>query len=112
MMEVECRTVRSSSGTAMRRRDFMKIIGGAAAGWPLAAHAQPDGRVRRTVPIVFTGAGDPVANGLVRNIARPEGNTTGFSGSEPSVAGKRLDLLKEAAPHVSRVAIVFNPNTI
>src|SRR5262249_33576428 len=52
-------------------------------------------RATQTIPIVFTGAGDAVANGLVRNIARPEGNTTGFSASEPSVAGKRLELLKE-----------------
>jgi len=63
----------------------------------------------QTVPIVFTAAGDPVANGLLRNIARPEGNITGFSVAEPSVAGKRLGLLKEAAPRLTRVAIIFNP---
>src|SRR5262245_8707059 len=44
------------------------------------------------------GGGDPVAIGLVRNIAQPEGNSTGFSGPEPSIAGKYLGLLKEAAP--------------
>jgi putative ABC transport system substrate-binding protein len=68
-------------------------------------------RATQTIPIVFTGAGDPVITGMVRDIARPEGNTTGFSGSEPSLAGKRLELLKEAAPHVSRVAVIFNPDT-
>jgi len=175
----------------MRRREFITLVGGATVGWPLAARAQQDGRVRRigmlvggaqndpdeqsnlgvlrdhlakvgwvdgrnvridlrwgagddermsaaavelvslaadviitstgaatraaqratqTIPIVFTAAGDPVANGLVRNIQRPEGNTTGFSGSEPSIAAKRLELLKEAAPHVSRVAVIFNPD--
>jgi putative ABC transport system substrate-binding protein len=62
-----------------------------------------------TIPIVFIGGGDPAAIGLVRNIERPEGNTTGFSGPEPSIAGKYLELLKEAAPRISRVAIVFNP---
>jgi putative ABC transport system substrate-binding protein len=67
-------------------------------------------RATQTIPIVFTGAGDAVANGLVRNIKQPEGNTTGFSGSEPSVAAKRLEVLKEAAPHVSRVAVIFNPD--
>jgi putative tryptophan/tyrosine transport system substrate-binding protein len=62
-----------------------------------------------TIPIVFTAGGDPVANGLVRNIARPEGNITGFSSREPSIAGKCLELLKEAAPRVTRAAILFNP---
>ena len=165
----------------MERRQFITLLGGAAAAWPMAARAQQDGRVRRigwlnsgteneagsrtsraafldalaksgwidgrnlridlrfaagdpdqirvlaaelvgltpdaivtgsgattqavrkqsqTIPMVFTAAGDPVANGLVMNIARPEGNITGFSVAEPSVAGKRLALLKEAAPHV------------
>jgi putative tryptophan/tyrosine transport system substrate-binding protein len=173
----------------MRRRQFITLLGGAAA-WPLAARAQQDERVRRvgwligraendpftqasraafqealaklgwiegrnlridlrfaaddpyrirayamelvglapdvivtgsavatravqqqtqTIPIVFVGGGDPAAIGLVRNIARPEGNTTGFSGPEPSIAGKWLELLKEAVPRVSRVAIIFNP---
>ena len=55
-------------------------------------------------------AGDPAATGLVRNIARPEANTTGFGVSEPSIAGKWLGFLKEAAPHISRVAVIFNPD--
>jgi putative ABC transport system substrate-binding protein len=63
----------------------------------------------QTIPIVFTGGGDAAANGLVKNIARPEGNTTGFSSSEPTAGGKWLELLKEAAPRITRVAIVFNP---
>ena len=63
----------------------------------------------QAIPIVFIGGGAPAAIGLVRNIERPESNTTGFSGPEPSIAGKYLGLLKEAAPRVSRVAIVFNP---
>jgi putative tryptophan/tyrosine transport system substrate-binding protein len=67
-------------------------------------------RATQRIPIVFTAAGDAIANGLVRNITRPEGNTTGFSGSEPTIAAKRLELLKESAPHVSRVAIIFNPD--
>ena len=63
----------------------------------------------QTIPIVFNAAGDSVANGLVRNIARPEGNVTGFSVAEPSIAGKRLELLKEAAPRITRVAIIYSP---
>jgi putative tryptophan/tyrosine transport system substrate-binding protein len=173
----------------MRRREFITLLGGAAA-WPLAARAQQSGRVRRvgmllnggendrlrqaylgamreglaklgwvegrnlqidlrwnddaagfdrdatelvnlapdvivtsggaatravqqqthTIPIVFAVGGDAVANGLVHNIARPDGNVTGFSSPEPSVAGKWLELLKEAAPRVTRVAILFNPD--
>ena len=64
----------------------------------------------KDVPIVFVGGGDPAAVGLVQNIVRPEGNTTGFPGPEPSIASKWLELLKEAAPRVRRVAIVFNPD--
>jgi ABC-type uncharacterized transport system substrate-binding protein len=64
----------------------------------------------KTIPIVFTAGGDPVLNGVVRSIARPEGNTTGFSALEVSIAGKWLELLKEAAPRCTRVALLFNPN--
>src|SRR5262245_26428348 len=62
----------------------------------------------QTIPIVFAAAGDAVAAGYVRNIAHPEGNITGFSSLEPSVTGKCLALLKEAAPNVARVAVVFS----
>jgi ABC-type uncharacterized transport system substrate-binding protein len=174
----------------MRRREFVGLVGGAAA-WPLAARAQQDGRMRlvgmliaaadndtlalalvaafrealtrlgwvqgrnlrlelrfgagnaermrvgaaelvalapdaivvggstpaakelrersQTVPIVFVGVNDPVATGLVGNLARPDGNATGFPLFEPSIAGKWLELLKEAAPHVRRVAQLSDP---
>jgi putative tryptophan/tyrosine transport system substrate-binding protein len=63
----------------------------------------------KTIPIVFRGP-DPVGAGLVRNIEQPEGNVTGFSVYEPSIAGKWLELLKEAVPGLVSVAIVFNPD--
>jgi putative tryptophan/tyrosine transport system substrate-binding protein len=63
----------------------------------------------RTVPIVFIGASEPVALGLVASLARPGGNTTGFTNLEPSVGGKWVELLKEIAPSVTRVALIFNP---
>jgi putative ABC transport system substrate-binding protein len=64
----------------------------------------------KTIPIVFTSGGDPVLNGVVRSIARPEGNTTGFSALETSIAGKWLELFQEAAQRHSRVALLFNPD--
>ena len=174
----------------MKRREFITLLGGAAAAWPLAARAQQPDRVRRigvlmvlaesdsqsqrritafqegleklgwtvgrnlaidyrwgvsdpeaarattsellslapdlilanaisalrgaqqathTVPIVFTGVSEPVAQGFVASLARPGGNTTGFTNLEPSVGGKWVELLKDIAPRVTRVAVMFNP---
>ena len=63
----------------------------------------------RTIPIVFDGGADPIETGLVKNVARPEGNTTGFANSFTTLGGKWVELLKETAPQVTRVAILFNP---
>jgi putative ABC transport system substrate-binding protein len=63
----------------------------------------------RTVPIVFTGVSEPVAQGFVASLARPGGNTTGFTNLEPSVGGKWVELLKDIAPRVTHVAVMFNP---
>ena len=175
----------------MRRRTFLTLLGGAAAGWPLAARAQQLNRVQqvsvlmgpaesdpeaqsevaafrqglqklgwtgrsiriayrwaagdanrmrtlarelvalqpdaifavttpavaallgetRTIPIVFARVGDPVGSGFVSNLAKPDGNVTGFSNFEPSLAGKWLQLLKEIVPGVARVTLMFNPVT-
>jgi putative ABC transport system substrate-binding protein len=65
----------------------------------------------RTVPIVFPIIGDPVAAGFVGNLARPGGNATGFMTSEYGLAGKWLELLKQIAPDVTRVAVLRNPAT-
>ena len=173
---------------AMKRRDFISLLGGAAA-WPLAARAQQRERMRRigvllpgtaddaefqarigaflqglqelgwtigrnvrvdtrwatsnaasirkhaaelaalgpdailafgasvgpllqetrTIPIVFPVAGDPVAAGFVENLARPGGNATGFMTFEYGMAGKWLELLKQTAPAVTRVAVLRDP---
>jgi putative ABC transport system substrate-binding protein len=63
-----------------------------------------------TIPIVMTVTGDPVAAGLVTNLARPGGNLTGASFFLPELGAKRLQLLKEAIPTLSRVVIVWNPS--
>jgi putative tryptophan/tyrosine transport system substrate-binding protein len=175
----------------MRRREFITLLGGAAASWPLAARAQQDGRVRRigvlmnlseseaatrgsvtvfrqrlhelgwvdgrnlrietrwaagdaelyrtlaaelvrlapdvilvatteavkavrrvapSVPIVFVGVIDPVGSGLVESLPRPGGNATGFTVFEYAIAAKWLQLLKEIAPRVTRVAVLRYPN--
>jgi ABC-type uncharacterized transport system substrate-binding protein len=175
-----------------KRRDFITLLGGAAAAWPLTARAQqgermrriavlmlyaendPAGQVRarafrqgieklgwavgrnlqidyhwgvgdadwirstvaqllrlapdmilanggatalaaqqatRTVPIIFLGSADPAADGLVQSLARPGGNLTGFTVLEPSVGAKLLELLKEIAPRITRVAVMTNPDS-
>jgi putative tryptophan/tyrosine transport system substrate-binding protein len=171
---------------SVRRRDFITLLGGTAAAWPLAVRAQQDNRVRRvvvvsgfaegdsegqarmagfretiaklgwvdgrniridyrwgvdpdrahavaaelaalapdvifaiggprvaairekirTIPIVFEQAGDPVRAGSVQSFARPGGNLTGFVAYEPTIAGKYLQLLKQIAPAVTRVAVL------
>jgi putative tryptophan/tyrosine transport system substrate-binding protein len=63
-----------------------------------------------TVPIVFVQVSDPVAQGFVASMPKPGGNVTGFSGTEFSVGGKWLDLLKEIAPSLARIAVMFNPD--
>jgi putative ABC transport system substrate-binding protein len=174
----------------VRRREFITLLGGAAA-WPLAARAQPE-RVRRvgvlmayaendregrawvaafreglqklgwtegrtvrsdyrwaasdvelmqrfakelvglqpdlilsqntpttrallqqthTIPIIFAQVADPVGDGFIASLPRPGGNVTGFIGMEAAIAGKWLELLKEIAPRITRVALLFNPAT-
>jgi putative ABC transport system substrate-binding protein len=61
------------------------------------------------VPLVFAGVIDPVASGLVASLARPGGNATGFASFEYSIAGKYLELLKEIAPRLTRVAVLRDP---
>ena len=175
----------------MKRREFITLLGGAAATWPLAARAQQPERVRRiamlipfpesdadsqvrirvfeqtlqqlgwtagrnvridigwgqdveamqrlatqlvalqpdlivsqstpstaallqqtrSIPIVFVQVTDPVGSSFVASIPRPGGNVTGFITMEQVMAGKWLELLKEIAPRVNRVAILFNPAT-
>jgi putative ABC transport system substrate-binding protein len=66
-------------------------------------------RATRTVPIVFAGVADPVGAGFVDSLARPGGNATGFTSYEYNMSGKWLDLLKEIAPGVKRVAVLRDP---
>jgi len=63
------------------------------------------------VPIVFCGVGDPVGSGFVASLARPGGNITGFASHEPSMGGKWLGVLKEAAPNITRALVIMHPET-
>jgi putative ABC transport system substrate-binding protein len=76
---------------------------------PGSAAAGPLRRATRTIPIVFSNIPDPVGAGLVRSLAHPGGNVTGFSSYEYSIGAKWLELLKEIAPNVTRVAVLRDP---
>jgi putative tryptophan/tyrosine transport system substrate-binding protein len=69
-------------------------------------------QVTRTIPIVFVNIVDPVGAGFVTSLARPGGNTTGFTAFEYGISGKWLELLKEIAPGVTRVAVLRDPGTV
>jgi ABC transporter substrate binding protein len=68
-------------------------------------------RLTSTIPIVFTQVSDPVDSGFVAGLARPGGNITGFQNFEPAMGGKWLGVLKEAAPNLSRVAVLFGSDS-
>jgi putative ABC transport system substrate-binding protein len=67
-------------------------------------------RQSRSIPIVVPGGTDPVGVGWVQSLARPGGNVTGFTGFELSMFGKALEILKQIAPAVARVALIYNPD--
>jgi hypothetical protein len=115
----------------MNRRDFISVLGGADA-WPLAARAQQPAmpmvgfvtglssnyvtgrkpafrRGLREVGYV-EGQNVAIARGYVESLARPGGNATGFATMEVSVIGKMLQTLKEIAPNVAHVSMIFNPD--
>jgi putative ABC transport system substrate-binding protein len=68
-------------------------------------------QVTRSIPIVFVQVSDPVAQGFVPNLIRPAGHVTGFTNFEFSIGGKWVELLKQAAPDLSKVAVMSNPDT-
>jgi putative tryptophan/tyrosine transport system substrate-binding protein len=68
-------------------------------------------RTTQTIPIVIATVADPISSGFVTNLGRPGGNVTGFALYEPGMGGKWVELLKQIAPGVTRVALLFNPAT-
>src|SRR5262245_44360842 len=85
-------------------REKVEVI--VASGGPAARSAKD---TTKDIPIIFAASGEPVEAGYVDSIARPGGNMTGMSWLSFELVGKRLELLKEAVPRVSRVAILSNP---
>src|SRR6266851_979784 len=106
----------------MTRREFIALIGGAAA-WPLAARAQQAAVIAAignaaafaakaattTIPIVFETGTDPVRVGLVASLARPGGNVTGVTFLGAELATKQLELLHETVPKAAAIGLLENP---
>jgi putative tryptophan/tyrosine transport system substrate-binding protein len=105
--------VRWASDNAERFRQYAReLVGSApdvilASGSPSVAALQ---QVTRREPIVFANVVDPVGAGFVTSLARPGGNTTGFTAFEYSISGKWLELLKELAPNLTRVVVLREPS--
>src|SRR5262245_34550798 len=86
----------------------LKLDAIVAAGADLATAAVK--RYTQTIPIVMVNTTDPVGTGLIASLARPGGNVTGLTNTSSELSGKRLELLREAAPGLSRVAVLWNPD--
>ena len=97
--------VESAVTAVVARRPDVILANGGSAMRPLQ-------RAATDIPVVFIGTADPVAEGYVESLARPGGRMTGFTTLEPSVGAKLLELLKEIAPGVTRVAVMFNPGNV
>ena len=106
-VENDAERLRSTISEIVQSRPDVILTTGSTATATLA-------RQTRTIPIVFNGVSDPVAQGLVASAAHPGGNVTGFSNFEFAVGAKWLELLKQIAPQISTVALILNaanPNT-
>jgi putative ABC transport system substrate-binding protein len=103
---------RFTDGDADRARAYAAELVALAPDVVLTSGASTVGlmlQATHTVPVVFAGVADPVGAGFVDSLARPGGNATGFTSYEYSMSGKWLDLLKEIAPGVKRVAVLRDP---
>ena len=110
-MRIDLRFVSDPNAIQAAAKDIIKLSPDV-----ILVHSSPmTGVVRqqtKLIPIVFVAVGDPVANRFVEDIARPEGNVTGITNLFPTIGGKWLQLLKEAAPRTERVALLFNPKLL
>ncbi len=105
--------VRFGDGDAERLRRYAAELIALAPDVVMAVGSvtvAPLQQLTRTIPIVFVNVADPVGAGLVQSMARPGGNTTGFTNFEYSMSGKWVELLKQIAPAVSRAAVLRDPS--
>jgi ABC-type uncharacterized transport system substrate-binding protein len=103
---------RWSAGDPARAQLYARELAALAPDVILASGNAPVSAVHketRSIPIVFTRFSDPVGQGLVANLAHPGGNVTGFTNFDLAMGGKWLQILKEVAPGITRVAVVANP---
>ncbi len=106
--------VRWAGGSADRMREVVSEFVASkpdvivASGSPAVAALK---RATSTIPVVFVGIAEPVAQGFVTNMAHPGGNITGFSLVDFSIVGKSVDMLKAVAPALTRVGLMYNPET-
>jgi putative ABC transport system substrate-binding protein len=107
--------VRWGAGDAERMRKYAAELVALAPDVIMASGSISLGsliKATRTVPIVFALIADPVGAGFVKSLSRPGGNVTGFMAFEYSLSGKWVELLKEIAPSVQRVAVLRNPDLV
>jgi putative tryptophan/tyrosine transport system substrate-binding protein len=105
---------RGAAGNVERLSTFAKELAGMAPEVLLATNTPALAALQRmtdSVPIVFVQVSDPIGDGFVATLARPGGRITGLTNFEPTMGGKWLEILKEIAPEVARVALPFNPQT-
>jgi len=106
--------IRWGGGDAARTRDYAKELVALGPDLILATNT-PTARALKaateTVPIVFAGLADPIADGIVASYANPSGNFTGFVSFSAAIAGKWLQLLKEVAPSAAQICVLYNPDT-
>jgi putative ABC transport system substrate-binding protein len=106
--------VRWGAGDAERTKAFAAELVGLAPDVILATNTPTARTLKQAtekIPIVFAGLADPVADGIVANLSRPQGNITGFTSFNAEIAGKWLQLLKEISPAIERVVAIYNPDT-
>jgi putative tryptophan/tyrosine transport system substrate-binding protein len=106
--------IRWGAGDAARTSAYAVELAALAPDVILATNT-PTARALRqateTIPVVFAGLADPIADGIVASLSKPERNITGFASFNAAIAGKWLQLLKEVSPRIERAAVIYNPDT-